>query len=238
MAEKKPKLVSFDSMADIPCYYARVNAAYGDLSKTTKTRKRKLHPSFLKKMDACMQELWWITSAIYGGIEALVSGGAYVKKAGWHGKGKAYDLGGIHWQEGPVLTTLEVAENFHDEILELDLSNYLLYMGCESVLRRHFGTVLGIHYNKQHWNHWHIDPGSKVGYWGKGFGSSTRVTFLQEVLKHVWDVDAGITDGKEGAKTRRAIKEVREKLSLEKPLTDQTTWLQFLLLTAMVAIQS
>ena len=235
-----PKLQTFDALAGVPCYYARVNAAYGDLSKCTKTRKRKLTAEFIKRLGACIAELDWICQGGgLGPLKAITSGGAYVAKAGWHGKGRAYDLGGLHWADH-VMPTLEVARDFHAGVgpdhFDGQSMDFLLYLGCEAVLRRHFGTVLGLHYNKAHWNHWHIDPGTPVGYRGSGFGATTRVTFLQEVLRHVHGVDPGPTDGKEGELTRTATLVVCSGLSLG-ALTDPEQWKQFLLLTAMMAVQ-
>lgn len=232
-----PKLVKFDAVAGVPCYYARTNAAYGDLSKCTKSRVRQLAPMFLKCLEAMVMEIDLVCYGVLGELQAVTSGGAYVAKAGWHGEGRAYDLGGLHWKQD-ILTTLEVARNYHrrEGDVKTGINQYLIYLAVESVIRKHFGTVLGIHYDDRHWNHWHFDPGTEVGYWPEGFGAGTRVRYLQEVLTYVWRIPHVWPDGDEGPKTRRGIEELRAVTHLG-PLTHQNVWLQFLTLTSLKAMQ-
>jgi len=231
----KPKMVRFNELAGIPCYYARVNAAYGDLARTTsrtdKGRMRSLAPSFKARMDACIAEIYWLTYGLLGPLQAITSGGAYVNKPGWHRKGKAYDLGGLHWPERKlVLIQTASARKLGEDW------NWHLYLAVEAAIRRHFGTVLGILHNRQHWNHYHIDPGTKVGFWTEGFGATTRITFLQAVLKDIWGHYVGKLDGDYGPKSKAAVAAVRKELALG-PLENPTAWSQFLLLTAMSGIQ-
>lgn len=225
-----PVLVTFNALAGIPCYYARVNAAYGDLSKTHSQtpagRMRKLEPGYLAQLDACIAELDALAKDRLGPLQAITSGGAYVKQGGYHGKGQAFDLGGLHWA-GKIMTTLEVAEDYHAHPEEPG-DDYALYLACEAVLHRHFGTILGLHYNADHWNHWHIDPGSAVGFWETGDYHFTRVTFLQATLKHFWDLYPGKLDGSVGPMTRTAIAAIRAQLSLG-PLTELESWMDYLL---------
>jgi hypothetical protein len=237
-----PKLVKFTNAAGVPCYYARVNAGYGDLSKCQKTRTRRLHPAFLAELEAVVQEINWTCFGYLGELRAITSGGAYVNKPGWHSKGKAYDLGGLHWKghadnraeyanQGHILTCLEVAKR-RDELSSR--GDLLLYLAVESVLRKRFGTVLGMHYNRRHWNHWHFDPGQPVGYW-ESTKPTTRVRYVQEVLIHVWGIGCGNPDGEAGDKTHRALGELRRFGIGE--LRDPVIWQQFLTLTAMSALQ-
>lgn len=231
----KPKMIRFNELAGIPCYYARINAAYGDLARTTSRtaagRMRSLTASFKARMDACMAEVYWLTFGHLGPLQAITSGGAYVNKGGFHGKGRAYDLGGLHWpqQKLVLIKTAEARRKGED----LDWG---LYLAVEAIIRRHFGTVLGILHNRAHWNHWHIDPGTKVGFWAKGFGSTTRVTFLQAALKDIWGLYQAKIDGDFGPKSKAAVKAIRAQLALG-PLTSPGPWSQFLLLTAMAGLQ-
>lgn len=233
---KKPKMVRFHSLSGVPCYYARSNVAYRDLSRTTsqtpRGRMRSLAPTFKKRMDGCIAELYWLTYGTLGPLQAITSGGAYVNKKGWHKKGKAYDLGGLHWPE-EKLVLYQVAREYHKKG---HANHWPRYLAVEAIIRRWFGTVLGILHNKAHWNHFHIDPGTKVGFWVKGFGSTTRITFLQAVLKDIWGYYQGAVDGDYGKLTRAAVKAVREHLQLG-PLTNLQAWNQFLLLTAMAGLQ-
>lgn len=223
------KLTTFDNLSGVPCHYARTNKAYADLTKCTKSRKRKLAPGFLNQLEACILELKWLTYPIMGEMTAITSGGAYVPLGGkrkipdCHTMGKAYDIGGIHWRFEYPLVCLDVArQGRHHE-------DYELYLGCEAIFRRHFGTVLGLHYNKNHWNHWHIDSGTKVGYLESSY---SRVKFLQASLSALWGMEDLEVDGKAGPQTKEAIRAIRDHLHLE-PLTKQSSWLQYLLLTAM-----
>lgn len=230
-----PKLVYFDSVAGSGVFYARVNKAYGDLSLCTKSRRRRLNPGFLKKLNGLVQEINWVCYGALGDLQAVTSGGAYVAKAGWHSKGRAFDLGGLHWTHH-VLTCLEVARDYHGGRGLIDMDQYLIYLAVESVIRKWFGTCLGIHYNRRHHNHWHFDPGTPVCYRSSGFGSMTRVRYVQEVLNHVWQIDCGEPDGKEGPRTQKSIKVLRDLLAIG-PLTDQNAWLQLLTLTSLKAMQ-
>lgn len=231
-----PKMVRFDELGGIPCYYARVNAGYGDLARTTgsteKARTRQLAPSFKRQMDAALAEVYWLTSGLLGPLKALVSGGAYVDKPGWHRKGRAFDLGGLHWEGGRLVlirTASEVDFTLADD--------WGLYLGVEAILRRHFGTVLGILHDKRHHNHWHIDPGTPVGYWTTGFGAKTRVTYLQACLSAIWGTYDGALDGDHGPVTKKALAETCGRLAIG-PLDKPENWTQFLLLTAAAGIQT
>jgi hypothetical protein len=229
----KPKLVVFDSLAGVPVYYARTNVAYGDKNRCTKSRKRRLHPTFLRQLNGCIEELKWLTHNSVGPIRYITSGGAYVDKPGFHSKGKAFDLGGVHW-EYIELVHYRTADVFHKEGVNAACPGYMAYMAVECVLRRWFGTVLGMHYNSDHDNHHHIDPGTNVGYWDVGFGKTTRTTFMRRSLVDVWGFDIG----PKLADLRAAIKDIQDRLCTS-PIKSKNTngWLQYLLLTAMKAIQ-
>lgn len=230
-------LTSFDSAGGVPCYYARTNAAYGDLSKCTAHRERQLSLRTLRLLSGALRELDRVFDCLLGSLTAVVSGGAYVDKAGPHSRGRAFDLGGLHWRHY-LLTTIGVAAEWHKGTADGEV--LCLYLGVESILRKHFGSVLGMHFappgrERDHWNHWHLDDETEVGYWPEGHGSGTRVRYLQESLTHVWRISCGRPDGDEGPKTRRAAEIVRERLSLG-PLTDATEWRQYLTLTALEAL--
>lgn len=86
------------------------------------------------------------------------------------------------------------------------------YLSVESVLRKHFGTVLSFEYDAAHQDHWHVDDGSPVGFRS---GSESRVKYLQMTLAHVFDVEVPLTiDGKYGDKTREAARDVLKMLRL------------------------
>lgn len=231
-------LVKFDSLAGVPCYYARVNAGYGDLSRCAKTRVRQLELGFLSTMNTMVQELDWACHGTLGHLSAITSGGAWVPESAkrgpkdWHVQGKAFDLGGLHWESGHVLTCLDVAG------ATAERSQLLLYIAAEAVWRKHVGVVLGVHFNRAHHNHWHLDPHSPRGYRSPRAGvAKTWVRYLQEALTHVWEIDCGTPDGKEGPKTRWGMQELRRRGGCMGRLQELENWLQFLTLTAMRALQ-
>jgi hypothetical protein len=234
-----PNLVSFDNVGGVPCYYAGVNAAYGDLALCKKSRVRKLAPTFLDTLNGMVQELNWVCQGTLGELQAITSGGAWVpesKKRGPkdpHVRGVAFDLGGLHWKHY-ILTCLDVAEGYHKSGIDLD--RYLVYLGAESVIRKWFGTVLGIHHDRHHWNHFHFQFGTDVGFWTTGFGATTRLRYFQEISTHVWQIPCGKPDGELGPKTKAAIKDVQRAAGVG-PITDQKAWLQLLTLTALKALQ-
>lgn len=230
-------LVSFNCAGGVPCYYARENAAYGDLSRCTKSRTRQLSPATLKALAGALRELDRVMDCPLGSLVAVVSGGAYVDKPGPHSRGRAFDIGALHWRHR-ALVALDVATQWDAGTVTPE--KLCLYLGTEAILRARFGTVLGMHFaprgrEKDHWNHWHVDDESPVGYWSRGRGSETRVRYLQESLTHVWEIPCGRPDGDEGPKTRHAIAAVRERLSIG-CLTDVAEWRQYLFLTAIEAV--
>jgi hypothetical protein len=236
------KLVKFDSLGGVPCYYAKSNAGYGDLSKCKKSRVRKLNPMFLAKTSAMVQEINWVCYGALGQLRAITSGGAWVPESDkrgpndWHVQGRAFDLGGLHW-DGHILTCLDVAHPAPPGRKKWWRKNLLLYLSVESVMRKAWGIVLGVHFNRAHWNHFHFDPSRPRGYKPNPPGyPKTYVRYLQEVLTNVWLIGCGVPDGDEGPKTRKAIKAVRRELSIG-PLTELNNWLQFLTVTSLKAIQ-
>lgn len=230
-----PKLVKFDAAGGVPCYYAAANPAYGDLSKCKKSRVRRCTAAFLAKLSGMVMELNWVCYGELGELQAITSGGAWVPESEKRGprdphvRGVAYDLGGLHWNDH-VLTTLEVARE------PRDINQYLLYLTAESVIRKWFGTCLGVHHDRHHWNHFHFQFGTKVGFWIKGFGATTRVRYVQEIGTHVWRIDFGTPDGDYGPKTKAGIKELQRVTGVGQ-LTDQISWLQLLTLTSFKALQ-
>ncbi|MBT8428304.1 MAG: extensin family protein [Gammaproteobacteria bacterium] len=224
------KLVTFDSIAGVPCYYARTNAAYADLDKCTPGRRRKLHPTFLAICNAAIAEINMLTAPYLGPLVALTSGGAYVEKPGAHRLGRGYDLGGLHWRAA-FLTCLDVAQD--DPADQVD--DYLLYLAVESVLRKWFGTVLGIHYNAAHANHFHLDNLTRAGYLAAGRLAPSRVRYLQETLTWVWDSRCGTPDGIEGKKTRKALAAWRKRHGVGL-FVEPDNWQRYLSLTALRAL--
>lgn len=234
------QLVPFITAGGIPCYYAKINRAYEDLSLCLGSQERRLSPPTYERLCGALHELDLVCDGALGSLQAVVSGGAYVDKPGAHGRGHGYDIGGVHWRNRK-LVCLDVAETFAGAGLDDSGRDLALYLAVESVLRKWFGTVLGMHFSPSgremdHWNHWHVDDETRVGYWSRGRGSETRVRYLQETLTHVWQIPCGRPDGDEGPKTRRGISALRQRTSIG-DLTDIDGWLQYLTLTALEALR-
>ena len=181
--------------------------------------------SFEKKLDNCFVELW--EKCPLGKADVICTAGAWVNKSGMHGMGRAFDLDAIFWGDRMVL-----ALNYPND--------RIAYLGIESILRKHFGTVLNYAYNAAHRDHWHIDDGTSVGF---QTGSESRVKYLQMALNDVFETEKRLeVDGAYGKNTRTAAREVLIELQLASSdeiasdsKLDQTlkrVWSQFLDATA------
>ena len=95
-------------------------------------------------------------------------------KPGYHGLGRAFDLDAIFWDNHTFITL-----NFPEDPF--------VYIGVESVIRMHFGTVLNYDYDAAHRDHFHFDDGTNPG-WNKM--AKSRVVFLQNVLHFLYGYGA------------------------------------------------
>lgn len=235
-----PNLEAFDNLGGIPCYYARKNAAYADPSLCAKSRRRKIEPAFRRQLTAAILEIAALMRPQLGVLEAITSGGAYVEKPGFHRLGRAFDLGGLVWNDGvyTCLAAADVMDGIGDDSPRRELRDLFVYLAAESVLRKWFGTVIGIHYDKAHRNHLHIDNGTPVEYRKSGKGSGTRVRYLQVTLTHVWQANCGAPDGEEGPKTRAAMGQVLREFGISPiKLQPPSNWIHYCGLTAFRAMQ-
>ncbi len=175
---------------------------------------------FEKKMDDCFAELW--KKCPLGKADIICTAGAWVPKPGMHGQGRAFDLDAIWWGDRLLL-----AKNYP--------SDKVAYLGVESVLRKHFGTVLNYKYNAAHQCHWHFDDGTSVGF----RTMSSVVLYLQMTLNEVFKVNKPLmVDGDYGDNTRGGVRQalkdcglvnvadVSSNSKLDQALTDN--WMAFL----------
>lgn len=208
-------LLTFDHAAGVPIHYARTEAhPYGTIGKGP--RRVRLLSGFFIKLEHFLFELWGYCGM--GCAKALVSGGCYVDKPGMHGEGRAIDIDALWWKDIKLIT-----QNYP--------GNEHLYLAIESVIRKHFGTVLGYLYNKAHEDHWHIDDGSPV--WFRK-SSKSRTIYVQSTITHIFKNEIGI-DGDYGTETETAVQEILGELSVEtKNLEDVSTWFAFLDAAALV----
>ncbi|WP_299847781.1 extensin family protein [uncultured Paracoccus sp.] len=147
-----------------------------------------------------------VTHLLYGGI-GRVGGG----KPSYHHDNRAFDLDALRFSNNRVWVATSFPPYPH------------LYLAIESVVRQHFGTVLGYGYNAAHRDHIHFDNGEPPGF---NRMAKSRVMFLQRALHYMFDESLAI-DGVYGPQTRQVETRVRKLLGLE-TLTTRANWISFL----------
>lgn len=186
---------SFTKLAGVPVHYDR----FQDPRFTYGTRGKPLTfhttEAFERKLDGCFQELWDVCPL--GQAEVITSAGAYVDKPGSHGLGRGFDIDGLFWAN-KTFVTLHYPQDRR------------FYLGVESVLRKHFGTVLNFEFNAAHRDHFHIDDLSATGFVA---GHRTRVLYVQMILTHLFDRPVAI-DGAIGSQTNGAVRNLLIDLDL------------------------
>lgn len=206
---------SINSINGIPLHYARLtNHPYGTRGEQ---RYFSIDNNFLKVLEKAFEEVFRLCPL--GLPEAITTAGIFVDKAGQHGHGRAFDLDAIFWKDKTLVTL-----NF--------VHQKLLYLGIESILRKHFGIVLN-HLYPNHADHWHLDTSVAVDYHE---ASQSETLYLQMVLKHIYGKSV-IIDGISGPQTRGFTKEVFKRLNITEPITTKVNYLKFLDLTAKIAFK-
>ena len=202
-----PALIRFDQIAGVPVHYARDPVApYGGRGKP---RYFKCQDGFLTTLNSFFSELWEICPL--GHAQVITSAGAYVEKAGQHGRGRAFDIDGLFWPDYDFVTF-----NFH--------SDPAFYLAVEALLHGHFGTVLAFHYNKDHRDHFHVDDGRPVGL---RKNSRSHALFVQTAARYVFAIDVEI-DGRWGPDTSAAFKGICESLNIVDDISAPSDWRRFL----------
>ncbi|MEM1059168.1 MAG: hypothetical protein AAGK14_07955 [Verrucomicrobiota bacterium] len=203
---------SFRTLAGVPVHYARPPVApYGTRGQA---RRWLSTLSFERRLDAAFGELW--ERCPLGPAAIITSAGAWVDKPGYHGLGRGFDLDALFWPVGTAPRDAFVALHYPKDLA--------FYLGVESVLRRHFGTVLQYLYNAAHRDHFHVDDGTPVA-WRSG--SRSRVLYLQSALTHLHAAPVAI-DGLHGPETAAATRTVLRRLGLGESLERAATWRDFL----------
>lgn len=210
---------TFTELAGVPVHYDRYDASSG---YGYGTRGKPFRPRATQKMiatlQACFRDLF--EQAPLGPAEVVTSAGALVEKPGYHGSGQAFDLDGIFWK------------NTHLVALEYPAKPHL-YLAVESVLRQHFGTVLAYNYNADHKDHFHLDPGTAVGFQRL---SKSRVEYLQASLFYVHGYPLGI-DGVWGPSVEHVARQAMADLKISGALNTQAAWIQYLKITTRRAFE-
>lgn len=210
----KMSLLTFTELAGVPVHYDRYEESsgfgYATKGKPFKPRATKLT---INTLNICFDELF--NKSPFGSGEVITSAGAFVDKRGQHGIGRAFDLDGIFWAEKKLIA-IEYPKKPH------------LYLAVESVLRKHFGTVLNYNYNNAHKDHFHIDTGSSVKFEKM---SKSRVEYLQATMFYIHGFQVGI-DGIWGPETQSVSSAVLNELGIVGGLFNIDNWLEFLTLSA------
>lgn len=200
----------FSSLAGVPLHYDRYPAesglGYGTRGKPFKPRATY---EMVQTLEECFSALF--QTSPFGKAEVVTSAGAYVSKPGQHGKGLAFDLDGIFWED-KELVAIEYPRKPH------------LYLAVESVIRQYFGTVLGYNYDSAHKDHFHFDMGSAVRFEKM---SKSRVEYLQAAMLYIHGFQVGI-DGVWGPETMEVSSSVLNSLGIKGGLSEKKNWLDFL----------
>jgi hypothetical protein len=179
-------------------------------------------PDFVHQLDGCFAELWACCSI--GKAEVVASAGAFVRKPGFHGLGRAFDLDAIFWHDRSFIA---LRDGFQ-------CGNRRLYHGIECVLRRHFGQVLNCDYDTAHQDHFHVDDSQPVGC----RPDSRAVTlFVQAVLTHIHQ-ERVIVDGVWREETSSTLRQLLTARGCSGDFLDATIWRQFLADSASIAFGS
>lgn len=182
---------TFTELAGVPVHYDRDHEE--DYGTRGRPYEFEAQPSLIAKLEAAFEKLW----GLLGRAEVILSAGAYVDKAGWHGRGLAFDLDGIIWPEGKCIAKL--------------YPNYpQLYLMVECCLRRHLGTVLNYHYNEAHRDHWHIQDDERIAF----VPSHSQTLFLQAALSETYGERIAL-DGMYGPQTRAALERALDYVDMD-----------------------
>ncbi|MGR5475215.1 extensin family protein [Vibrio astriarenae] len=200
----------------IPIHYARYSEPnhYGTRGKPYSIRGT---PELIDSLCRCFSEISSSSKPLFGDIQTVTTAGAFVNKKGQHGKGRAFDLDAIFWSEQSL-----IANEYNEKTR--------LYLGVESLLRRHFGTVLGYNYDSAHRDHFHVDLGTPIGFSKK---SKSKVLYVQASLTHLHTVPVSI-DGVWGTETREGVKTAITLMNIDGDLEDKLFWMQYLYRSAQM----
>ena len=206
---------AINQINNIPLHYARLTShPYGTKGKQ---RDFLVEENFLKILKNAFKEVF--DNCPLGKPEIMTTAGIFVNKVGQHGRGKAFDLDAIFWNDETLVTL-----NF--------VHQKELYLGIESFLRKHFGIVLN-HFYPNHKDHWHIDTSVPVDY---NENSKSETLYLQLVLKHIYGKEI-LVDGIWGRQTSGIVNKVFKRLNIKTPITTKRNYLEFLDITGTIAFK-
>lgn len=211
-----PQLVTFSTLAGSPVHYDREAGAYGYGSRGRHVAGWRLTAATRRVAEEAFAELW--ARHPRGQAEIILTAGTYPGMGtGAHAAGIAIDLDGLWWPGGYRLLTSEYPQN------------RIEYLGVESILRRHFGVVLGWHTNAAHHDHLHCDRGEPVEF---RTGSGSRVGYLRASLAVVHGVAV-----EQGHEWHPALRDRLTDAGLPDVTAGLSAWLEYLDVTADRALR-
>lgn len=185
----RSELINISDIAGVPLHYDRLNnhrCSYGTMGK-----KR----SFQGRRELMVALNAWITEVCkhwHGKPTVVCTAGLFVEKPGWHGKGLAFDLDAIFWEDRHFITLQMMADP-------------RFYYGIAASLRMFFPTVLSYLYDSNHRDHFHAQlDGQSMGFRAK---SKSDAIILQGCLRYCCGENTAV-DGIVGKKTIAALKRV------------------------------
>ena len=144
-------------------------------------------------LDGCLRELFETVPPEFGTVEMIRAGCVFAPRPGYHGMGRAFDLTGLTWTDRQWSAGCSVCDP-------------RLRLGIESILRRHFGTVLTHAHDRSQQDHIHIDDGLPVGFRNT---CGARVAYVQAALCAAYGKTL-VRDGVWGRETVLALREVQD----------------------------
>jgi len=206
---------TINSISGIQLNYARESQnPYGSIGRPASFQ---IEEYFYTELADCINDVF--EECPLGKPKIITCAGIYVDKPNSHHRhGKAFDLDACFWDDYNLITK----NFFHD---------YELYLGIESLLRKHFGIVLSYFYNNAHKDHFHVDNSATTSF---NTSQRSKVLYVQLVLNYIYKHHVEI-DGSWGPQTNSAVSEVFGLLGLEGRITSKRTWMSFLTKTGRLA---
>jgi len=217
---------SFDALAGVPVHYdRRFPGDYGsDGERKTFRCTKKLHTS----LEACFGELFAIIP--HGRPRIILTAGTIGDGENAHGKGLAFDLDGLVWDE-----------------LRLPMARFTgnerLYLGINAHLFLHFSQVLNFYYPR-HEDHFHVDFNFQRSF---REASNAQTMFVQAVLVYLYGADIGNygklgdgVDGVFGDGTRKQLAKLLKQATFDMKvaeLSEPAGWAKFLKLVRTAAFR-
>lgn len=146
----------------------------------------------------------------WGRPARILSYGAYVNKPGMHGQGRGFDIAAVSFTNADG----GLSRRFNCRYDQWRSGSNVAavrrrYWALSASLHWRFRHVLTYLYNREHWNHIHVDNAIYGRYQDALFntGSTTQVQHVQACCRYIWGLGTTI-DGIWGPQTRNHSTEV------------------------------